>query len=231
MPTESGGRARRAPAGDGLFVVGLVGRAGAGKSTVARALAGDGAVVIAADRLGHEVTDHDPEVRAALAHAYGSDVYRDDGTLDRARVAARVFRDPEARRALDRLVHPRIVRRIAAALEALRARNFRGVVVVDAALLLDWGMERACDAVVAVTAPEEEQVSRVMRQRGWSADEVRRRLAVQRPAAAFRAAADVTLDNAGDEVALAAAARSAVAALVAGAAGAPDAGAEQGPAC
>jgi len=64
-------RARRGPAGDGLFIVGLVGRAGSGKSAVANTLAADGATVIAADLVGHEVTDQDPEVRAALALEYG----------------------------------------------------------------------------------------------------------------------------------------------------------------
>jgi dTDP-4-amino-4,6-dideoxygalactose transaminase len=64
-------RPRRAHTGDGLFIVGLVGRAGSGKSTVARALAADGGAVIDADEIGHQVTDQDPEVRRALAAEYG----------------------------------------------------------------------------------------------------------------------------------------------------------------
>src|SRR5262245_61971495 len=105
MSTEH--RARRGMAADGLTVIGLVGRAGSGKSTVARALAEDGAQVIEADRVGHEVTDRDPDVRAALQAEYGADVYRSDEGLDRARVAARVFHDRAARARLDALVHPK----------------------------------------------------------------------------------------------------------------------------
>ncbi len=204
---------RRPPANDGLFIVGLVGRAGSGKSTVAATLAADGAVVIEADRLGHEVTDRDPEVRAALAREYGASVYGADGRLDRERVAARVFTDAAARSRLDRLVHPRLVGRIEAELAALRGRGFRGVVVLDAALLLEWGLERACDAIVAVTAADAEQVRRLARQRGWSEDEVRRRLAAQRTNEGFRAEADVTLDNSGGVEELARAARAALARL------------------
>jgi dephospho-CoA kinase len=218
MRTE---RARRAPSTDGLVVVGLVGRAGSGKSTVAAALAADGARVIEADRLGHEVTDGDPAVREALVAEYGPGVYRADGTLDRARVAARVFRDPEARARLDALTHPRIVARIAAALDALRAGGFRGVVVIDAALMLEWGLERSCDAVLAVTAPEREQLERLARGRGWSPEEARRRLAAQRTNEAFAAAADVTLDNQGTVAELATAARDAVRRLRAGDPGTP----------
>ncbi len=193
MSTE----ARRPPTDDGLLRIGLIGRAGSGKSTVAAALAAAGAVVIDADAIGHAVTGSDPEVRAALESEYGADVYRPDGTLDRARVAARVFRDPEARARLDRLVHPRIVRDIQARLTELRERGFRGAVVIDAALLLDWGVERECDAVIAVVAAEPLRIARLAAARGWSEDEAQRRLAVQRPDAAFEAAADITLDNVG----------------------------------
>ena len=159
MSTERA-RPRRAHTGDGLFILGLVGRAGSGKSTVARAIAADGGAVIDADRLGHDVTLHDPEVRAALTAEYGADVYGPDGSLDRRRVAARVFSDPAARARLDALVHPRIMERAWEAMNQLRLAGHRGVVVLDAALLLTWGMERSCDAVLAVTAPESEQVGR-----------------------------------------------------------------------
>jgi dephospho-CoA kinase len=204
-------RPRRAAA-KGPFRVGLVGRAGSGKSTVARALEADGAVVLDADALGHEVTREDPEVRAALSAEYGEDVYGPDG-LDRARVAERVFRDAEARERLNRWVHPRILERMQRRLDDLERSGFQGTVVVDAALLLDWGFERSLDAVIAVVAPEDAQLERLRRSRGWTTDESRRRLAVQRDDAAFADAADVVLDNRGTPEALASAARDAVAAL------------------
>jgi dephospho-CoA kinase len=198
---------RRGGAGDGLFILGLVGRAGSGKSTVAQALAEDGARLIEADRIGHQVTDGDPDVRQALTAEYGADVYSPDGTLDRRRVAARVFADREARRRLDRLVHPKILERIWENFNQLRLGGFRGVVVVDAALMLDWGLERSCDAILAVVAPEAEQVARLVRARGWTEDEARARLAVQRSNEEFSALADATLDNRGDAAALAREAR------------------------
>src|SRR6185503_1356355 len=133
--------------------------------------------------------------------------------LDRARVAERVFRDVEARERLNRWVHPRILERMQRRLDDLERSGFEGTVVVDAALLLDWGFERSLDAVIAVVAPEDAQLERLRRSRGWTTDESRRRLAVQRDDAAFAAAADVVLDNRGTPEALASAARDAVAAL------------------
>ena len=215
---------RRPPAGDGLFILGLIGRAGSGKTTVARALERDGARVIEADRVGHEVADRDPAVREGLVAEYGAGVYGADGTLDRARVAARVFRDPEARARLDRLVHPRIVARIREEIGRLWREGFRGVVVVDAALMARWGFERECDAVIAVVAPEAAQVARLVRGRGWSEAEARARLAAQDSNEVSRASADVTLDNDETPETLARAARDAVNRLRAGATPTPDAG-------
>ena len=208
------------------FVVGIVGAAGSGKSTLARALAGPGTRLLDADRFGHEITDGEPGVRAALAAEYGADVYRGDGTLDRARVAARVFSDPAALARLNALVHPHILDRLRAGIAGAAGVD---TVVVDAALLLDWGFERECDAVIAVVAPEAEQVDRLMRGRDWSAAEARARLAAQDSSADLSAAADVTLDNQGTAEALARAAREAVSRLRAGAA--PHSAAGRGGAC
>ena len=207
-------RVRRPDAGDGVFILGLIGRSGSGKSTVARALEADGARVIEADELGHQITDGDPEVRAALTAEYGDKIYRADGTLDRARVAARVFSDLAARERLNQLVHPRIVTRIRDTILGLIRDGWQGVVVVDAALMLDWHLERACDAVLAVVAPEADQIARLRAARGWSKAEVQARLAVQRTNEAFARAADATLENHGSEPALAEAARAALRGLI-----------------
>jgi len=208
-------RPRRSHVGDGLFILGLVGRAGSGKSTVARALVADGGAWIDADRIGHEVTDQDQEVRRALESEYGEDIYLGDGTLDRRRVAARVFSDPAARARLDALVHPRILARAWEELNSLRLSGHRGVVLLDSALLLHWGMERSCDAVLAVSAPESERIARLMSSRGWSEEQARAVLAVQRPGEWFSDAADLTVENGGSVAELERAARAAVVRLMA----------------
>ncbi len=190
MSIERSGRARP-------LVVGLVGRVGSGKSTFAQAMRERGAAVIEADRVGNHITDTDPEVRAALQAEYGPGIYREDGSLDRARVAERVFSDAEARRRLDALVHPRLVERLQRELERLQAEGSVKVILVDAALMLDWGLDRKCDLVVAVVAPETLQLERLQRSRGWSAEHARRRLDAQRSSEEFARRADVVVENRG----------------------------------
>jgi dephospho-CoA kinase len=126
-----------------------------------------------------------------------------------------VFADPAALARLNQLVHPRILARLRTAIAGLAAAGHRGAVVVDAALMLDWGFERECDAVVAVTAPEPLQVARLVA-RGLSEADARARLARQRPEAGFAQAADAVLVNDADEAALAVRARAVLAALLAG---------------
>src|SRR5439155_8997399 len=105
---------------------------------------------------------------------------------------------------------PRILERLRERLDAWRREGFRGVVVVDAALLLDWGFERECDVVLAVAAPADLRLERLRLQRGWSREEGERRTAAQRPAASLSEAADVTLENRGRPEELERAAREAV---------------------
>lgn len=145
-----------------MIVIGLVGKIAAGKSTVARHLAARGAHCIDADAIAHEVLA-EPEIRAAIAARFGPDVLDAEGLVRRPAIAERVF-GPEASHAealaeLEAIVHPRVHRRIAAALEAFRSAEpapglAEPVVVLDVPLLRRAGWADACDYVVTVTCDD-----------------------------------------------------------------------------
>lgn len=178
--------------------IGLTGNIGAGKSTVARLLARHGAVVIDADELASEVLARPDTVRA-IREAFGGGVVDDDGRVDRAALARRVFQDEAARRRLEAIVHPRVADLDAARTKAASARRPPPPMVVhDVPLLFEAGLADRMDAVVVVDAPLEDRVDRVVAGRGLDAAEVRRRDAAQWPARRKRARADVVIENDGD---------------------------------
>jgi dephospho-CoA kinase len=183
-----------------VLLVGLTGGLGAGKSTVARMLAARGAVVVDADELARRALAPGTHGFHEAVQVFGDDAVAPDGTLDRQRLSEIVFADPEKRRALESITHPEVFRLLAEEVETLRGTD--AVVVFDAPLIVETGFHEACDVVVVVTAPEEEQVRRTARDRGMDPGEARARIAAQVPPERREAVADVILRNDGDLEAL-----------------------------
>jgi dephospho-CoA kinase len=174
--------------------VGLTGGVASGKSTVSALLRDLGAVVVDADALAREVVEPGTPGLAAVSTAFGREVLAEDGSLDRARLGAVVFADPERRQALEAIIHP-LVRARAAQIEA--AAPLGAVVVHDIPLLVETGQAESFDAVIVVDVPEDLQVERAARERGWSREEARSRIAAQASREERRAAATYVVDNSG----------------------------------
>lgn len=175
------------------LVVGLLGGIGAGKSAVAAEFTRRGAVLINADALGHEAL-RQPPIRDAIVQQFGSNVLDPSGQIDRRRVAAIVFNNDNARRALEALVHPYIRRR---AEEQIAQAAASGVplIIVDAAVLLEAGWNSVCDRLVYVDAPPEVRLDRVVRHRDWSPSDWTAREEAQLPLTQKQQSADHILDN------------------------------------
>jgi dephospho-CoA kinase len=176
-----------------MLLVGLTGGIGAGKSTVARMLAERGAVVIDADDLARTALEPGSPALDRVLAEFGDEIRRPDGSIDRNALAARVFADPEARRTLEGIIHPEVMRMMAEQIE--RHRGGDGVVVLDVPLLIETGMQAMCDVVVVVSSALEKQVERLMASRSMSERDVRARIAAQAPIEEKESAADVVIRN------------------------------------
>lgn len=177
-------------------MVGLTGTVAAGKSTVASVWREAGCRVLDVDRMGHDALS-DASARDAVRAAVGDTAFRSDGSIDRAVVAAEVFRRPEALRRIESVVHPIVRRRLEDALAgALRERP--RAVVVDCALLFEGGLDPLCDTTVSVDAPRAVRAARASAGRGWSDDELRRRESLQLDASEKRARAAHRIENDSD---------------------------------
>lgn len=186
----SPGHANRKP------VVGLIGTMGAGKSTVARRLRQLGARVIDADRVGHELLGQ-PAVIEQLVGIFGLDVLGPDGAVDRRRLARRAFADPAERRQLERLLHPMMRQVFHDRIEHAQRDPAVGLVVLDAAILLEAGWDDLCDQVLLVTAAPDLRRVRLRRTRDWTEAELDAREQAQWPLPDKCARADFVVSNDG----------------------------------
>jgi dephospho-CoA kinase len=178
-------------------VLGLIGGIGSGKSWVAEQLARRGARVISGDEAGHEAL-RQPAIRERIARRWGSQVLDERGEVDRRKLGAVVFADPGHRQELEALVFPWIERRLSDRIAAASAEPGVLLIVLDAAVLLEAGWDRLCDAIVYVHAPRPVRLGRVAQQRGWSAEEVEARERAQLPLTDKVTRADFVLENSGD---------------------------------
>jgi dephospho-CoA kinase len=172
--TMSVARAARA----NVHVIGLVGGIGSGKSTVAEELEMLGCVVVDSDRSAREILTR-PEIKGILTGWWGAGILDGDGNVDRREVARIVFAEPAERERLEGVVHPLIRQERDELIDRIGEAG-GGVVVVDAPLLFEAGVDKECEAVVFVDAPREVRAARVSR-RGWDAQELGRREAAQMP--------------------------------------------------
>jgi dephospho-CoA kinase len=192
---------RRVPGpDDGLYVVGVTGGVASGKSTLVallRSAGGPGTFVLDADKLGHAILAR-PAIARALAEAFGQDIL-DPGTglVRRDVLGPRAFADPASLARLDAIVQPPLVSELDTILAAHAKAPGGRLVVLDAALLVEWDAGDRCDEIVAVIATPEAQVERLVRARGKSVEEARAIVARQLPAAARAAYADHVLENDG----------------------------------
>lgn len=160
-----------------MIVVGLTGRIGAGKSTVAGLFADRGAIVVDADRIAHEVLG-EPEVAAIVAERFGSDVVAADGSIDRRSLAKQVFGPTKEHAAalecLEAIIHPRVAARIDAILDACSSGDPSRPVVLDVPLLRKSGIIRRCTHLVEVVCDEPVRRARLAA-RGWDPTEIEAR--------------------------------------------------------
>lgn len=182
-----------------MLKVGLTGGLASGKSFVGQALAALGCHLIQADELGHEVLLPGGEGYLDVAREFGPGILKVDGTIDRKRLAAEVFEKPEQLEKLNQLVHPHVFRRERELLEQFAKSDPRGIVVVEAAIMIETGSYKTFDRVILVECSEELQIDRAMKRDHLEREEVLARLRRQMPLADKRKFADQVIDTSGSK--------------------------------
>jgi dephospho-CoA kinase len=182
-----------------MLRIGLTGGIGAGKSALSKTFSECGGIIVDGDVIAREVVEPGTEGLASLVDAFGDDILRPDGALDRPALAAKAFADDEERKKLNGIVHPLVARRRS---EIIAAVSDDAVVVEDIPLLVESGMAPLFPLVVIVHADIDVRLRRLVEQRGMSEEDARARIAAQATEEQRRAVADVWLDNSGTPEAL-----------------------------
>lgn len=173
--------------------IGLTGGIGAGKSTVARALAAAGAEIVDSDVIARQVVEPGQPALAGLVRAFGPGILAPDGGLDRQALAAVAFADRESTARLGAILHPAIAERTGALMAASRA----DIVVNDVPLLVENGLSANYHLAILVDVPAEIRLRRLVENRGMDADDARQRISRQADDRARYAACDIVIGNAG----------------------------------
>lgn len=185
-----------------MITIGLTGNIGSGKSTVARRLESLGAKIIDADQVARKVVLPGSPGLQEIADVFGPGVLDNEGQLDRKKMGSLVFADPQARERLNNITHPRIKEEIRREINAFKkeSRNSSGpgVLVIDAALLIEVGLNHNVDEIWVVKAGVNEQIERLAKRDGLSSNEAKRRIAAQMPQEDKIRLATRVIDNTGE---------------------------------
>ncbi len=180
-----------------FLLVGLTGGIATGKSAVSEMFRSLGAVIIDADILAREVVEPGRPALAEIAREFGPGVIASDGRLDRKKLAAIVFADGERRRRLEAITHPRIREAFDRRLSDLTNEQFRGLVIFDAAVMIESGNYKNMERLVVVVTDETTQIARLVARDGCTREEGLARIRSQMPLSEKAKLADYVIDNSG----------------------------------
>jgi len=177
------------------MLIGLTGGIASGKSLVAGELKRLGAYLIDADEIAREVVKRGLPAYSEIVKEFGEKILNPDKTINRKELGRIVFSNPELRKRLEQITHPRIRKKIEAEISAIKAKNPKAVIVVDAALLIEGGLYKKMDKVIVVCADEKTQIKRLTERDGLAIEDAKNRIASQMPLKEKRRYADFVIEN------------------------------------
>lgn len=178
-----------------MILIGITGGIASGKTEVSRVFQKKGAIILSGDQIGKEVVEKNRMVLKELTRTFGNEILNKKRKLDRRKLGRIAFASTDAKEKLDRIIHPYLLRELRKRVESLREKRYKGIAVVDAALIVEWGLQKELDSLVLVQCRREDRIKRLQEQKGYSRKEALDRIKSQLPEYAKRKLADFVIKN------------------------------------
>jgi len=172
-------------------ILGVTGTFGSGKSTVANMFKSFGAELIDADKIAHRVIRPGSEIYKKIINAFSRSILKKNKTIDRKKIAKVVFKDKKLLQKLNRIIHPEVIKII----ENQICASTKDIVVLDAPLLIEAGLERLVDKLIVVSIHKKKQIERALKKASLSEADILKRIKAQIPLKDKIRLADFVIDN------------------------------------
>jgi dephospho-CoA kinase len=164
-----------------MLLVGITGGIASGKTEVAKFFEKKGAIILSGDKIGKEIVEKNQIVLKKLVKSFGKEILRKDGSLHRRKLGEIAFSRIENTKKLNKIVHPFLLKSLKEKIKLLKKEKFRGIVVIDAALIVEWGLEKELDFLIFVASKREDKIKRLQKFKGYSRKEAIDRIKSQIP--------------------------------------------------
>ncbi len=178
-----------------MLLIGITGGIACGKTEVCKVFQKKGAIILSGDQIGKEVVEKNKRVLKELVQTFGKEILNKNKSLNRRKLGERAFVSKESKDELNRIIHPYLLRELRKRIQYLRRKGYKDVVVVDAALIVEWGLQKELDYLIFVQSKRENKIKRLQKQKGYSRKEATFRIKSQLPEINKKRLADFVIVN------------------------------------
>jgi dephospho-CoA kinase len=178
-----------------MVLVGVTGGIACGKTEVCKVFQKKGAIILSGDEIGKEVIEKDKNVLEELVQAFGKEILNKNKNLNRRKLGKIAFASVESKDKLNKIIHPYLLRELRKRIKNFRRKVDKDVVVVDAALIVEWGLQKELDHLVFVESKREDKIKRLQKHKGYSRKETLDRIKSQLPETTKKRLADFVIVN------------------------------------
>jgi dephospho-CoA kinase len=178
-----------------MLLIGITGGIASGKTEVAKVFQKLGAKILSGDEIGKDVVEKNPQLLKKLIKAFGNQILDSKNRLNRKKLGEIAFSSPSSTKKLNLIVHPFLLKDLKEKIKGLKRKRYKKPVVIDAALIVEWGLQEETDCLIFVDCTKEKRIKRLTQQKGYSRKEALGRIKAQFPESKKRKQADFIIKN------------------------------------